>query len=557
MITARRSLIALFIPLFCLSIARAQQEGADTQSPAPLVTATASASGVDYVSVGRVHQTRLQVFSPDGRQVSDSDFQLGNLVSWRLQDQQGSRLKMGAYLYLITVKDFSGGLTQKYGIAVLEQEHIYLQQAARDELPPAQATALEANKQAAALTAVDRVGAFGLKAANTAPADGGTAVDAAPAGNNGTASQTTPGGENISGTGTANNLAKWLDDNGTLGNSDITEDASGRVSIGPRADLPIKLNVFSPFGTIPFSFTQDAPASQSPTLALFSTSDGPIGQYAATTHNNAGTFLMGATSGKNFGLFANNSYTAPHLFIRNDGRTGIGTIDPFATLHVRGPNGGTDSNGLGLSALSPLRVVGGDGGSGVGPFGGNDAARGGSPEIFAGNGGNSQNAGGHGGFVHIAGGNGGVPAGTGRSGGGGSLTLDAGDAGNFSTSTVGGEGGGVRIRAGTGGSNINGVGGPGGRIFIQSGRGGVSHNGSGSGLFGDIQIGSQGGNVGIGEPPGDTFGNPRAKLHVWNGDVFISTQSRGLILRATDGANCYRLTVNNAGVLVTTLIPCP
>lgn len=41
------------------------------------------------------------------------------------------------------------------------------------------------------------------------------------------------------------------------------------------------------------------------------------------------------------------------------------------------------------------------------------------------------------------------------------------------------------------------------------------------------------------------------------GDVGIPTQGAGLILRATDGANCFRVTVNNAGTLSTASTTCP
>jgi len=59
------------------------------------------------------------------------------------------------------------------------------------------------------------------------------------------------------------------------------------------------------------------------------------------------------------------------------------------------------------------------------------------------------------------------------------------------------------------------------------------------------------GNLGIGTTA------PNAKLHVVNGDAAITTQSFGIILRATDGPNCYRLTVNNAGTLSTFALSCP
>ena len=59
------------------------------------------------------------------------------------------------------------------------------------------------------------------------------------------------------------------------------------------------------------------------------------------------------------------------------------------------------------------------------------------------------------------------------------------------------------------------------------------------------------GNLGIG-----TTG-PGSKLQVVGGDAAISTQGNGLILKATDGANCFRVTVNNAGTLSAGSVTCP
>jgi hypothetical protein len=59
------------------------------------------------------------------------------------------------------------------------------------------------------------------------------------------------------------------------------------------------------------------------------------------------------------------------------------------------------------------------------------------------------------------------------------------------------------------------------------------------------------GEVGIGTT------TPNAKLQVTSGDVYVQTQGKGIILRATDGANCYRVTVNNAGTMSTALVSCP
>lgn len=65
---------------------------------------------------------------------------------------------------------------------------------------------------------------------------------------------------------------------------------------------------------------------------------------------------------------------------------------------------------------------------------------------------------------------------------------------------------------------------------------------------GNYIFNSAGANVGIG-----TF-NPLAKLQV-NGDIFINDGNAGLILKSPDG-QCWKITVNNSGVLTTTSIDC-
>lgn len=49
---------------------------------------------------------------------------------------------------------------------------------------------------------------------------------------------------------------------------------------------------------------------------------------------------------------------------------------------------------------------------------------------------------------------------------------------------------------------------------------------------------------------------PAAKLHISDGGLYIDSSQRGMILKSPDG-KCWRITVNNAGLLSTQLIDCP
>lgn len=58
------------------------------------------------------------------------------------------------------------------------------------------------------------------------------------------------------------------------------------------------------------------------------------------------------------------------------------------------------------------------------------------------------------------------------------------------------------------------------------------------------------GNIGIGTT------SPAAKLHVTNGDVYISNVNRGIVMRSSNG-QCWRYVPDNSGILTGTPIPCP
>ena len=49
---------------------------------------------------------------------------------------------------------------------------------------------------------------------------------------------------------------------------------------------------------------------------------------------------------------------------------------------------------------------------------------------------------------------------------------------------------------------------------------------------------------------------PKSRLHVFNGDINIDQIGSGIIMKSADG-QCWRVTVNNTGTLVSTSIACP
>jgi hypothetical protein len=287
---------------------------------------------------------------------------LGNLIDWQLMDQQGQRLSTGTYLFLVTVKDFSDRLTQKYGTAVLESAQVYLEQTSRGELPAAQATALAANQQAEALSAVDRIGAAGSNPTTTTSPTGQTTTGTEASGTS-TAEATTVTGENATGTGTQNYIAKWTDNAGTLGDSSIFENSSGQVGIGTSSP-ETKLHVVAPA----------VPGRE--TVARFGISDDPnnyvaienggstpglftpvlLGNSAAADGaaiNIQGRIVPGADTGE-LAVFAMDAYRSsfspiinrPIFRIRNwdqeyfkilaNGNVGIGTTAPSHRLSING-----------------------------------------------------------------------------------------------------------------------------------------------------------------------------------------------------------------------------
>ena len=171
------------------------------------------------------------------------------------------------------------------------------------------------------------------------------------------------------------------------------------------------------------------------------------------------------------------------VIFESDGKVGIGTTTPAASLNVIGQNGG-------ISATAPpvLQVTGGSSGIGGGPI-----------QLTAGPGQRRcvcNSPGGTGGLIGINGGAGGP--GFVLGGRGGPVKIVAGAGGTIASGATGGSGGSIQVTAGTGASWLSGAshGGSGGSITLQPGVGGRGTASSGS--TGSVVLAPSGGNVGVG-----------------------------------------------------------
>lgn len=227
MLTATRLTLTLLLAILLCGPVLAQEQAAANTS-APMVTATAKGQQVRFASLGKVQQMQLEVFDAAGQKVFNSSFISGNLYDWRLIDQQGQRLQDGSYLFIVTVRDLSDQLSQKYGNITLQQQQVAVELVGRKRLPEAQASALEANRQSSTQALVDRAGVEVPAGESTTTIS--TTQSGAPASTQTNAAQ--PDAPTVSGTGTTNRVTKWTDGaTGVMGDSAITE-VNGKVGIG-------------------------------------------------------------------------------------------------------------------------------------------------------------------------------------------------------------------------------------------------------------------------------------------------------------------------------------
>jgi hypothetical protein len=389
---------------------------------APLVTATATATRVRFVAPGTVTQLRLEVYNESGQKVFDTELHGGNVLDWHLQDGAGERLLAGSYASVLTIKSLSGRLSQRLGVVTVNDKKATLEPGEAVQLSVAQQSAIGAvegnaaftvlrQNEAEAITTVTHDGTDGqvtrtrgalsfrlgdffsgedkeqmllteegnlglgtskpqakldvtgdIRATGTVQASKGISFADGTVQNTGTSGRLDASGNlvpNATGTGTQNQLSKWTDSSGTLGNSIITESPSGFIGIS-NTNPTAKLSVSASSGA-ELRFDQGA-SGITPVLSV-------ISQPGSTT-SGAASILGAGTGGSSF-VFSDN---LPFFLVRDTkahvvnnqlgngtvlftilpaGNVGMGTTAPGAKLDVAGDvNTSTQYNIGGSRVLS-------------------------------------------------------------------------------------------------------------------------------------------------------------------------------------------------------------
>ncbi|HEY6806237.1 MAG TPA: tail fiber domain-containing protein [Pyrinomonadaceae bacterium] len=389
--TTNRALNTLLIlGMLCGSLsAQVKQKVTEVKSE-QVITATATSERIRIAAPGSLVQLTVEVFDDNGTKIYSSDAHGGNLVDWKLKSSDGNRVTNGRYLSVITAKDLTGRVVRKFTEITVTADQSSLRSIKTSDLNPLQAQALgtvndqtgdevtmaimnpaeptsntvvsnngrngQITRTQGALTF--RVGDFfsgndreqmrltedgrvgigttspqaTLDVAGVVKAEGIQFPDGTV--QTGINSRKDKNGnivQTASGSGTANQLAIWKDNNGLLGDSVITE-TGGRVGIG-TATPTYKLVVGPDIG--PGLTTSDITVSRGAgqSVSIYAGATGQHGMNFGWDEASQRAFVNAPTQSPI--TFTHNG-TAERMRIATNGNVGIGTITPTTKLDVAG-----------------------------------------------------------------------------------------------------------------------------------------------------------------------------------------------------------------------------
>lgn len=144
MSNTRVAIIAILVLFIFITNIQAQTP-AQPSSVSSVTGSVTSDGNVRMMAHGEALQIRLEVYSAAGELVADSGFRQGSIVDWK-QSDASQPLIDGAYLAVVTVKDFKGNLNQRMATLSLQAGQLSLQNQKRNEVTAAQTQAVESRR---------------------------------------------------------------------------------------------------------------------------------------------------------------------------------------------------------------------------------------------------------------------------------------------------------------------------------------------------------------------------------------------------------------------------
>lgn len=138
--------IAVLVLLASITNIQAQDTAATPPVSLSSVTGSVTTDGtVRMIAHGEALQIRIEIYSAAGELVSDSGLRNGTIVDWKQTDALQA-MPDGAYLVVVTVKDFKGNLSQRTAALSLQAGQLQLQNQKRNEITSAQAQSMESRR---------------------------------------------------------------------------------------------------------------------------------------------------------------------------------------------------------------------------------------------------------------------------------------------------------------------------------------------------------------------------------------------------------------------------